>query len=145
MLRGLGQIASVAGAVGLVGCTALISGCASPAAVGASANCGTAKTAADVPVIIKIAKGSVPCGTALSVENQYAALIRNGQVQGNGGGAPVSVAGWICQGYTTHEVLRTGAASQCHNGSSQILAVLPAPTPPATPTAPATPTPTASG
>jgi hypothetical protein len=132
------RIAYLAGAFGLVGCTGLVSGCASPAAAGASANCGTTKTAAGVPVIIKIAKGSASCGTALSVENQYAALVKSGAVQGNGGGAPVSVAGWTCQGYPTPEVLQTGDASQCHHGGVEILAVLP------TPTGAATASPTAS-
>jgi hypothetical protein len=125
--RRVNKIAYAAGAFGLAGCTGLVSGCASPAAAGASPSCGTTKTAAGVPVIIKIAKGSVSCGTALSVENQYAALIKSGHVQGNGGGAPVSVAGWTCQGYPTPEVLRTGDASQCHEGGAQILAVLPLP------------------
>jgi hypothetical protein len=133
VLRRVSGIAYLAGAFGLAGCTGLVSGCASPAA-GASANCGTTKTAAGVPVIIKIAKGSVSCGTALSVENQYAALVKSGAVQGNGGGAPVSVAGWTCQGYPTPEVLQTGDASQCHQGSTQILAVLPTPTGSVTPT-----------
>jgi hypothetical protein len=50
-------------------------------------------------------------------------------VQGNGGGAPVAVNGWTCQGYNTPEVLSTGNASQCHSGSAAILAVLPVPTP----------------
>lgn len=134
MRRGAGRIVYLAGAVGLVGCTGLVSGCASPAA-GASGNCGTTKTAAGVPVIIKIAKGNVSCGTALAVENQYAALIKSGKVQGNGGGAPVSVAGWTCQGYPTPEVLQTGDASQCHQGGVEILAVLPAPTASSTATA----------
>jgi hypothetical protein len=65
----------------------------------------------------------------MQFENQYAAKIRNGQVQGNGGGAPVAVNGWTCQGYNTPEVLSTGNASQCHSGSAAILAVLPVPTP----------------
>ena len=98
-----------------------------PTAPGAS--CGTTRTAADVPVIIKVTKGNVPCGTALQVENEYAAKIRDGQVAGNGGGAPVTVDGWTCQGYPTPEVLRTGNASQCHTGSSAIVAVLPVPAP----------------
>ena len=122
-----GRIGCLAGAIGLAGCAALACGCSSPAAAGSS-SCGTTKTAAGVPVIIKIAKGSVSCGTALSVENQYAALVKSGQVQGNGGGAPVSVAGWTCQGYPTPVVLRTGDTSQCHNGGAEILAVLPVPT-----------------
>ena len=50
-----------------------------------------------------------------------------GQVPGNGGGAPVVVSGWTCQGYDTPEVLRTGNASQCHSGGTAILAVLPVP------------------
>jgi hypothetical protein len=114
-----------------VGCAVLAAGCSSKATSGAGpgATCGTTQTAANVPVVIKVAKGTVNCGTAMEVENQYAAKIRNGQVLGNGGGAPVVVSGWTCQGYNTPEVLSTGNASQCHYGSAAILAVLPVPNP----------------
>ena len=114
---------------GLWACACLVTGCSSaqPAA-GAGATCGSTHTAAGVPVIIKVAKGSVNCTTAMYVENEYAAKIKDGQVPGNGGGAPVVVSGWTCQGYTTPEVLSTGNASQCHTGSATILAVLPVPT-----------------
>jgi hypothetical protein len=61
----------------------------------------------------------------MRVENEYAAKIRDGQVPGNGGGAPVVVSGWTCQGYDTPQVLSTGNASQCHTGTAAILAVLP--------------------
>ena len=87
-----------------------------------------------MPVLIKVAKGTVNCHTAMQVENEYAAKIRNGQVQGNGGGAPVVVSGWTCQGYNTPEVLSSGNASQCHTGTATILAVLPVPTPSGTAT-----------
>jgi hypothetical protein len=70
----------------------------------------------------------VNCKTAMDVENEYAARIRDGQVPGNGGGAPVVVSGWTCQGYDTPEVLSTGNASQCHTGITTILAVLRVPT-----------------
>ena len=82
-----------------------------------------------MPVIIKVTRGTVNCGTALQVENEYAAKIRAGQVPGNGGGAPVAVSGWTCQGYPTPEVLSTGNASQCHTSSAAIMAVLPVSTP----------------
>ena len=111
---------------GLWVCACLVAGCSSaqPTA-GVGATCGSTRTAAGVPVIIKVAKGSVNCTTAMQVENEYAAKIKAGQVPGNGGGAPVAVSGWTCQGYTTPEVLSTGNASQCHTGSATILAVLP--------------------
>jgi hypothetical protein len=107
-----------------------VTGCSSaqPTA-GVGATCGSTHTAAGVPVIIKVAKGSVNCQTAMRVENAYAAKIKDGQVPGNGGGAPVVVSGWTCQGYNTPEVLSTGNASQCHTGSAAILAVLPVSTP----------------
>ena len=105
---------------------------AAAAGGGPGASCGTTRTAANVPIIIKVAKGTVNCGTALQVENEYAAKIRDGQVQGNGGGAPVAVHGWTCQGYPTPEVLSTGNASQCHTASAAIVAVLPVPTPAST-------------
>jgi hypothetical protein len=111
----------------MLGTAGLVVGCSSGHTAGAATNCGTTRTAAGVPVVVEVAKGSVACGTAVSVENQYAAMIRNGQVKGNGGGAPVSVSGWTCHGYDTPEVLKTGDASECHSGSSEILAVLPSP------------------
>jgi len=116
-------------------CTGLLAGCSSTkatpgsGAVGAGATCGTTRTAANVPVVIKVTKGTVVCGTVMHVEDEYAAKIRAGQVQGNGGGSPVTVSGWTCQGYATPEVLSTGNASQCHTSSAAILAVLPVPTP----------------
>ena len=125
--RAAGWGSRVAGPLALL---ALLAGGASTAA-GPGASCGTTHTAANVPVVIKVAKGTVNCGTALQVENEYAAKVRDGQVRGNGGGAPVAVGGWTCQGYPTPEVLSTGNASQCHTGSAAIVAVLPVATPPA--------------
>ena len=104
----------------------LVTGC-SPGQATTGANCGSTHTAAGVPVVIKVAKGPVNCKTAMQVENEYAARIRDGQVPGNGGGAPVAVSGWTCQGYNTPEVLSTGNASQCHSGGTTILAVLAVP------------------
>jgi len=129
--RVAGPLALLAGAAALLAGTAgLLAGCASAAAEGAGpgASCGATRTAANVPVIIKVTRGIVDCGTALQIENEYAAKIRAGQVPGNGGGAPVAISGWTCQGYPTPEVLSTGNASQCHTGSAAIVAVLPVPT-----------------
>ena len=111
---------------GLGGC--LLVGCSSgQAAAGPGATCGSTHTAAGVPVVIKVARGAVNCQTAMRVENEYAARVRDGQVKGNGGGAPVVVSGWTCQGFATPEVLSTGNASQCRSGGTTILATLPVP------------------
>ncbi len=129
------RVARVAGSLALLaGGAGVLAGCASAAAAGAGpgATCGTAHTAASVPVVIKVAKGTVNCGTAMQVENEYAAKIKDGQVRGNGGGAPVTVSGWTCQGYPTPEVLSTGNTSQCRMGGAAIVAVLPVSTPGAT-------------
>jgi hypothetical protein len=139
---GLGAAALLAGgAVLLSGCSSGGPGAGASGASGASgaavasgtsgsgATCGTTRTAADVPVVIKVVKGTVSCATALRIENEYAARIRDGQVAGNGGGAPVTISGWTCQGYNTPDLLKTGDASQCHTGTAMILAVLPVPTP----------------
>ncbi len=122
------------GAVLTAGAAGVLAGCSSgvPAGVQAGATCGTTRTAADVPVVIKVSKGTVSCSKAMQVENDYAAKIKSGQVPGNGGGAPVGVNGWTCQGYPTPEVLSTGNASQCHTGNAAIVAVLPVPVPSAT-------------
>jgi hypothetical protein len=111
--------------------TSLLTGCSASHSA-ASATCGSASTAAGVPVIIEVAKGNVSCSTALSIETKYTALIKSGDVRGTGGGAPVTVSGWTCQGYSTPQILQTGDASQCHTPTAEILAVLPTPT--ATPT-----------
>ena len=125
-----GLLGGLAPLCGLWVCACLVTGCSSAQpTVGVGATCGSTHTAAGVPVIIKVAKGSVNCQTAMQVENEYAAKIKAGQVPGNGGGAPVVVSGWTCQGYNTPEVLSTGNASQCHTGSAAILAVLPVSTP----------------
>jgi hypothetical protein len=116
--------------LGLLGSAAasasLLAGCSSGSA-GPGATCGSTHTAAGVPVVIKVARGSVSCRTAVSVENAYTARVKDGQVRGNGGGAPVTVSGWTCQGYSTPEVLSTGNASRCRNGGTEILAVLAVP------------------
>jgi hypothetical protein len=115
---------------------AVLTGCSSASGGGASASCGSTHSAAGVPVVIKVTKGSVGCPTALSVENKYTKLIKSGDVRGNGGGAPVTVDGWTCQGYLTPQILATGDASECHSGNTEIVAELPVPVP--TPTATAT-------
>jgi hypothetical protein len=107
------------GLLGLAACTS-----AQSTAGAAGSACGTTRTGANVPVVIKVTKGTVDCPTALRVEDGYAALIRKGDVRGNGGGSPVSVDGWTCQGYPTPQVLRTGDASECHTTSAEVVAVL---------------------
>ena len=116
----------------------LAAGCGSPASKPSTAanrpatpegatSCGTTRTAANVPVHIQIARGQVSCATALTVERDYAKAILSGKVPGTGGGAPVHVEGWVCQGFATPVVLKTGQASKCVQGSNEILAILPAP------------------
>ncbi len=114
---------------------AVLTGCSSgPPAPGATGtSCGTTRTGAGVPVRIKVEKGTVACATVLSVERDYAAMIAGGQVQGNGGGAPVTVDGWTCQGYATPTTLRTGVASECHTANAEVLAVLSSPAASASP------------
>ena len=140
--RGLAAARRVAAACGVAAAAILlaVAGCGSPttssaAPAGAGAAgaagmtvCGTTRTAANVPVHIQIARGQVSCATALKVERDYARAILSGDVPGTGGGAPVRVRGWTCQGFTTPVVLKTGQASKCVQGSKEILAVLPAPT-----------------
>lgn len=115
-----------AAVVTAVGCGLLgLAACSSGAGAGATGtSCGTTRTGANVPVVIKVTKGTVDCGTAMRVEQRYAMLLKEGDIRGNGGGAPVTVDGWTCQGYPTPEVLRTGAASACHTGTAEVVAVL---------------------
>jgi hypothetical protein len=115
----LAGLAGVAGAgVGLAGCAPV------PAAAVAGSSCGAARTAVNVPVVIKVTRGTVDCATAVRVEQRYAALIRAGDVQGNGGGAPVTVDGWTCQTFPTPRALQTGDTSECHTTRAEVVAVL---------------------
>lgn len=85
--------------------------------------CGTVRTAAGVPVAVEV-EGQAPCPGALTVERDYTRAILSGKVRGNGGGAPVTIHGWVCQGYATPQVLATGRASACRKHGAQIFAVL---------------------
>jgi hypothetical protein len=119
-----GRRAAVLAGAGLLSLAGL-AGCASgPAPGAAGTTCGSARTGVDVPVAVKVAKGMVDCATALRVEQDYTAAVKAGDLRGNGGGAPVRVAGWTCQTYPTTQVLRTGDASECHTANAEVVAVL---------------------
>ncbi len=104
----------------------------SAGAAAAGRNCGTSYTAAHVPVIVQAPSG-LACSVALRVEGDYSRKLAAGDAPGNGGGGPVPVDGWTCEGYPTPQVLRTGRASECHKGSTRFFAVLPMPTASVTP------------
>ncbi len=89
----------------------------------AATRCGTVRTAAGVPVDVEVV-GQVACHDAITVERNYTRALVSGKVRGNGGGAPVTIHGWVCQGYATPQVLATGRASACRKNGAQILAVL---------------------
>lgn len=86
--------------------------------------CGTARTAANVPVTIEVERGSASCPLAMRIQSRYTRLVRSGRVPGTGGGAPVKVDGWTCQGTDTTTTVQTGEASECRRGSTEIVAVL---------------------
>jgi hypothetical protein len=95
----------------------------------AAVRCGSGRTAAGVPIEIEVAHGPVGCQIALAVERAYVRAFTSGKVPGNGGGAPVKINGWVCQGFNTPKVLATGQTSACRKGGQEILAVLPTPNP----------------
>jgi hypothetical protein len=106
-----------------------LAGCSSPAKPIAASiqDCGASRTAANVPVQIEVYRGQVSCSAALQVEASYARAIVSGQAPGNGGGGPVTVDGWTCQGMTTPQLLQTGEASKCSKDGHQNVAILKAP------------------
>jgi hypothetical protein len=59
-----------------------------------------------------------------------------GRAPGNGGGGPVTVIGWKCQGFATPVMLQTGDVSKCQRSGSEILTILPPPPAQAGTTAP---------
>jgi hypothetical protein len=119
--------------------TAACGATGSPAASGTTASqgqtggssravaCGTTRTAANVPVQVQVKYGKVSCDAALTIERDYAKAIKDGSAPGNGGGGPVKIDGWTCQGFATPVVLRTGQASKCVFRGTEILAILPTP------------------
>ncbi|MGN6794542.1 MAG: hypothetical protein ACTHJW_19330 [Streptosporangiaceae bacterium] len=123
--------ATIRRSVGLVVLlTAAAPGCGGPGSPATRTRvvaCGTAKTAAEVPVKVLVAQGNVACGTAKAVMLAYARAIRSGRAPGNGGGGPVKIKGWTCQGFATPVVLQTGKAAKCKRGDVEILEILPPP------------------
>lgn len=120
-------IAAITLAAGCGAPGAAASGHASQGGPPAGRHCGDGRTAAGVKVMIVVQRGTVNCSVAQAVERRYASAIASGKVAGNGGGAPVTVQGWVCQGFNTPDVLRTGNASKCTKDGAEILAVLPSP------------------
>ena len=119
---------AAAGAVLALTVGPMLAGCSSGRSGATSgASCGNMRTAVNVPVVIQVAKGTVNCAAALRVEQGYAAMIKKGDIRGNGGGAPVSVDGWTCQGYSTTQALQTGNTSECHTAKAEVVAVLAVP------------------
>lgn len=125
-LRAKVILAAIGGAavLGAAGCSS-----ASASAGATGTDCGTARTAAGVAVTIRVARGPVDCAAALRAEAGYAAAIKDGELRGNGGGAPVPVDGWTCESYPTTEALATGDASECHTAKAEVVAVLSRPSP----------------
>ena len=89
--------------------------------------CGMAKTAARVPVQVQVVRGAVACPAALKLQRAYATEVASGKAPGNGGGGPITVSGWVCVGFDTPEILRTGDTSKCTKDGAEIVAVLPSP------------------
>jgi hypothetical protein len=90
-------------------------------------DCGTTRTAANVPVEIEVDRGQVACSDALQVEAGYAKAIVDGLAPGNGGGGPIKVDGWTCQGLSTPQLLKTGETSKCARNGREIVAILKSP------------------
>jgi len=106
----------------------VLAGCgAGKPATAAVQDCGTGKTAANVPIEIEVDRGQVSCQTAMQVEVAYARAIAQGLAPGNGGGGPVKVSGWTCQGLNTPQMLQTGETSKCVRDSHEIVAILKTP------------------
>jgi hypothetical protein len=111
-------------------CALALAGCATaakPAGTSSVQDCGLSRTAANVPVEVEINHGQVSCAVAMTVEKSYAAAIVAGRAPGNGGGGPVAVNGWTCQGFATPELLKTGDASKCAKDGTEILEILKTP------------------
>ena len=115
-------------AVVLVAATLALAGCGGTKSNASTIqDCGTSRTAANVPVKVEIYRGTVSCSVAMTVEASYAKAVQDGDAPGNGGGGPVSVSGWTCQGFSTPELLKTGDTSRCAKKGTEILEILQTP------------------
>jgi len=132
MLLAAGVVAGCGATPGKQSTTAAGGGPGPAASSGPATRCGTARTAAGVPVDVDVV-GQASCKDAMTVEHDYNRALASGKVPGNGGGAPVKIHGWVCQGYDTPEVLATGRASACRKQGMQIFAVLVLPSPSTSP------------
>jgi hypothetical protein len=122
-----GHLALLAAAAALVaGCSHSSAPAAAKAVTHPATACGSAKTPANVPVKIEVAKGKVACTDAMAIEHAYTSAVAQGRAPGNGRG-PVVISGWKCQAFTTPVSLKTGDVSACYRTGSKILAVLPPP------------------
>ena len=130
-----GCVLTGCGAGGTAKRTASTAAAQSPVPAATGHRCGTGKTAADVPVLVEIGQGPVGCPAAMKIERDYASALASGRAPGNGGGGPVTIEGWVCQGFNTPQILRTGDTSRCSKGPSEILAVLAMPSGSASPSA----------
>jgi hypothetical protein len=130
-MQHVGQVALAVLALALsAGCSASSPsppGAAASSSQAAAQTCGTLYTAAHVPVRVEVPPGAVDCTLALRIQADYTRKLSAGLAPGNGGGGPVPVDGWTCEGYPTPQVLQTGRASECHRGGIKFFAVLPAP------------------
>ena len=110
----------------VIACVLTLAGCGGGSKATASSvqNCGPSKTAANVPVEVEIYRGTVSCAAAMKVEKNYADAIISGHAPGSGGGGPVTVSGWTCQGFPTPEVLKTGDVSKCASHGTEIIEIL---------------------
>jgi hypothetical protein len=122
-----GPLRLVAVVIALMLALAACGSSAQPKAASSVQDCGTSRTAANVPVQVEIDRGQVACSVAMTVEKSYAAAIVAGLAPGNGGGGPVTVNGWKCQGFPTPELLKTGDASKCAKDGIEILEILKSP------------------
>jgi hypothetical protein len=104
-----------------------LAACSTQPKAAAVTQCGTSHTAAKVPIEVAVEQGQVSCTTAMAIESDYAKAIEEGRAPGNGGGGPVTVNGWTCQGFPTPELLKTGKTSKCVKNSIEIIATLKVP------------------
>ena len=107
--------------------TLALAACSTHPTAARPTDCGTSHTAAKIPIEVAVEQGQVSCTTALGIESAYAKAIVAGKAPGNGGGGPVTVNGWTCQGFPTPELLKTGKTSKCVKDGTEILATLKVP------------------
>lgn len=88
----------------------------------AAAECGKVDTAGGVSAYLKVTRGSVSCGEAVSIYKAFFAEIAAGKAPGQGSGGGLPVQGWSCVIHPPDQIRQNGRGADCTKGGTTVTA-----------------------